>query len=245
MSGLNLGDGEISHRQQIVQLLKMAIEQKWDFSHLSTVGKRVSTNELHLVSVNTRDGVFTVAGGSIDPQRDVDKQILFRGHSGGISIMFNSRLADESDTNTAGSSASVHQFKLPYKVRCTQLRKTVRVNLEDLEEVPVVLYMVNGALVEGVVVDISTSGARFRVHRKHVQDMANPNVVDACKVTLGQDFVLQCGLQLIGIMDDEIRDMSYLRCQFTHMKLEDVKRLESYIEDMLMAGGGSEANDGS
>jgi hypothetical protein len=36
MNAINLTDGDITHRKEVIQLLKVAISQKWAFSYLRT-----------------------------------------------------------------------------------------------------------------------------------------------------------------------------------------------------------------
>ena len=51
MNAINLTDGDITHRKEIIQLLRMAISQKWAFSYVRTQGKKVSSQEMELVGV--------------------------------------------------------------------------------------------------------------------------------------------------------------------------------------------------
>lgn len=98
---------------------------------------------------------------------------------------------------------------------------------------PVVLYLVNGALLEGTVVDISTSGAKFKVNKNLGQELSDPEVLDACKINLSNEQALQTAAQLIGMTNDAESNISYLRCQFGHMRTQDEEMLDGYINDML------------
>ena len=233
MNALNLTDGDISHRKEIIQLLKMAISQKWAFSYVRTQGKKVSSQALELVGVKADDGSFTVGYEPSIAQLEINGPLMFRGQSGGVSIIFQSLLRESAEEDPAAKSSSLHHFDLPYKVACTQLRKTVRVNLEAITEVPVSLYLVNGALIEGTVIDISTSGAKFKVNQDLGQELRDPEVLDACKVSLPNGEALQSGAQLIGMVNDSDSGTSYLRCQFVHMRTQDEEMLDNFINDML------------
>jgi c-di-GMP-binding flagellar brake protein YcgR len=232
MHALNLTDGDISHRKEIIQLLKMAISQKWAFSFVRAEGKKVSTQGLELVGVKADDGTFSVGYESIIAELDSSKPLMFRAQSGGVSIIFQSfiRVSSEDEPVT---KTSLQHFELPYKIACTQLRKTVRVNLEAIAEVPVVLYLMNGALIEGTVIDISTSGAKFKVTKDLTKELRDPEILDACKVSLPNDEALQSGAQLIGMVNDPDSGTSYLRCQFVHMRPQDEEMLDGFINDML------------
>ncbi|GJM14042.1 MAG: hypothetical protein DHS20C12_24450 [Pseudohongiella sp.] len=233
MNDLNLTDGDISHRKEIIQLLKMAISQKWAFSYVRTEGKKVVSQALELVGVKTNEGTFSVGYEPSIDETDTSGPLMFRAQSGGVSIIFQSLLRESDEEDSAAKSSALHHFELPYKVACTQLRKTVRVNLEAIEEVPVVLYLVNGALIEGTVIDISTAGAKFKVNKDLGKELSNPEVLDACKVSLPNGEALQSGAQLIGLVNDADSGTSYLRCQFVHMRTQDEEMLDGFINDML------------
>ena len=233
MNALNLTDGDITHRKEILQLLEMALAQKWQFSYVKKTKNRVASHALQLVSVNTQDGTLSVSSESPGTQMSSAGSLTIRAQSGGVSIIFQSRLAEITGDATATKMSSLQHFELPYKVACTQLRKTVRVNLESITVVPVILYMVNGALIEGSVMDISTSGAKFRVNQDLGQELKNLQVVDACKITLPNDLALQTGVQLIGMINDEDSNISFLRCEFVHMRSQDEEKLDNFIHDML------------
>ena len=233
MHELNLTDGDLTHRQEIVQLLKMSIDQHWKYSYVTKIRNRVTTHSLRLVSINVQDGSLCVESESMDPAGLAGKKIMFRGQSGGLSIVFQSQIIENNSGAAAGSS--LHDFGLPYKIACTQLRKTARVNLESQEQVPVTLYLTNGALIEGSVMDISTSGAKFRVNQNLGTELKNLQIVDACRIQLNDDLVLQCGVQLIGMINDDQSNVSFLRSQFVHMKGEDEDKLDSFINSALEA----------
>ena len=81
--------------------------------------------------------------------------------------------------------------------------------------------------------DISTQGAKFRVNENLGNELKNLQIADACKITLDEDFVLQCGIQLIGMINDEGANISFLRSQFVHMKSQDEDRLDNFINAAL------------
>ena len=232
-SALNLTDGDITHRKEVIQLLRVAISQRWQVSYVKTVGKKVSSCPLELLSVNGNDGTFSVAREPGIAEMEYNDALMFRAQSGGVSIIFQSPLSEAQDEDPLLKSLSVHHFSLPYKIACTQLRKTIRVNLEAISAVPVVLYLVNGALIEGTVIDISTSGAKFKVNQDLGKELRDPQVLDACKVSLPNGETLQTGAQLIDMINDAESEISYLRCEFVHMRTQDEEMLEGFINEML------------
>ena len=93
--------------------------------------------------------------------------------------------------------------------------------------------MVNGAMIDSVLMDISTSGAKFRVDKNLKKEPNSMQMVDACKITLPDGVVIQTGVQLIQMINDEQSELSLLHCQFIHMKPEEENKLEKFIEDTL------------
>lgn len=233
MNALNLTDGEFTHRKEVVQLLKMAISQKWAFSYVMTVRKKVTSRPIELMAVNAGEGTFSVGFEPGIANSESTGPLMFRAQSGGVSIIFQSLQNEAPDHDPLAKSSSLHHFDLPYKIACTQLRKTVRVNLEAMSEVPVTLYLVNGALLEGTVIDISTAGAKFKVEKDLGQELSNPEVLDACKINLPNEQVLQTGAQLIDMVNDSESMTSYLRCQFVQMRTQDEEMLDGFINEML------------
>ncbi len=233
MKALNLKDGDITQRAQIVQLLQMIIAQEWSFSLIRKVKKRVSSQSLDLLSLNVEEAIFRVSSETMDPQIGPGDSIMFRAQSGGISILFQSRMAESSGAESSTADASWFEFELPYKVACTQLRKSARVNLEGVFEVPVSLYLNNGSEIAGTVMDISTSGAKFRINTNLGRELKSLESVRLCEISLPDDLVLCTGIQIIGFEIDEENNQSHLRCQFVQMKSSDEEQLDSFVEDTL------------
>jgi len=159
--------------------------------------------------------------------------LMLRAHSGGVSVIFQSNLNISSEEDSPSKTSSLYHFDLPYKIACTQLWKTVPVNLEAITEVPVVLYLVNGALIEGAVIDVSATGANFKVNQDLGQELRDPQVLDACKISLPNDEALLTGAHLIERVNDAQSGTPYLRCQFVHMRTQDEEMLDGFINNML------------
>ncbi len=233
MNALNLTDGDITLRKEIVQILKMALTQNWALSYVTTVKNRVSSQPLQFVSVNAQEGTFCVGFDPVISQMDTSDSLMFRAQNGGVSIIYQSRLLEFPGDPSLTKISSLHHFELPYKIACTQLRKTIRVNLESVAKVPVTLYLVNGALIEGVVMDISTSGVKLIVSQDLGQESNDLQIVDACKISLPNGQALQTAAQLIGMINDEESNISFLRCEFVQMRSQDEEMLDGFINDML------------
>lgn len=229
MTALNLSEERITHRQQIVQLLRMAIDQRWRFSYVTVVRNHVETRPVVPVSVNQTEGTFSVDRAIERSDQDSKDPIMFRAQSGGISVIFKARVAEEgqSATNTV-------QIELPYEVRCTQLRRSTRIDVKSLAgDVPAVLYLAMGFELESQLMDISTTGAQFQVDGDETGRFKNLQMLEACKINLADDFILRTGLQLMAISFNQVEEATILRCQFVDMDAEDEERLDNYINKML------------
>ncbi len=229
MTALNITDGSITHRKEIIQLFQMAIAKQWQASYLFVTKNHVTSHDLKLTSVDARDGTFYVDGEFDNLLKKRNESLMFRAQSGGLSVVFKSRLSKAANSETA-ISGHEHQVDLPYEVRCTQLRKSARVNLESLaEEVPVPLYLSMGGRNDGTVIDISTSGAKVRVNRDLSNEIKNLQVLDSCRISLPDDSVLQAGVQLMDMTLDDECDTTTLRCQFSDILSNNEEILEEFI----------------
>lgn len=115
---------------------------------------------------------------------------MFRSHSGSVSIIFQGNLNIPPEEDPLSKTSSLHYFGLPYKIAYTQLREVVRVNLEAITAVPVVLYLVGGALIKVAVIDVSITEAKFKVNQHLGQELRDLQVLDACKISLSNDETL-------------------------------------------------------
>ena len=234
MTTLNLGESRITHRQQIVQLLKMAIDQKWRFSYVTVVRNHVATQPVHLRSVSAMEGKFAVEPAIERNEQNLSESIIFRGQSGGISVVFKARVSGFGDQVNPAQPGPHRFLDLPYEVRCTQLRKSIRLNVESRpQEVQVTLYLAMGMEINAVLVDISTTGAQFRVANDVSDKLRNPQLLEACRIELSDELTLRCGAQLLGLNYNSNSNVSYLRCQLVDMVDADEQRLEQYIDDHL------------
>jgi len=237
MSALNLSDSKIIHRQQIVQLLQMAIEQHWQFSYVSLIRNHVESKPIGLVSVHPTDGTFAVDRTVERTEQNPDEAIMFRAQSGGISVAFKSRLAEPAPEQEGRGTIHV---ELPYEVRCTQLRKSIRISADSLaEDIPVQLYMAMGVKMDGLLADISVSGAQFRVKGDHADKFRNLQTLEATKIGLPEDFTLRCDAQLMGVDYVHQQNITLLHCQFINLSQSDDQRLDAMINTALQKADSS------
>lgn len=233
MDTLDIPDGDITHRQEIVKLLKMAIAQKWEFSHVQPTRKKVISNLIGLLSVDHEVGIFRVSKKIRDLGVNLEGPIMFRLQSGGISALFTALLTEIPEGAEPNKSIPGISLQLPYKISCTQLRKSFRLNLEEGQEIPVTLYMTNGALLHGSVVDISNAGAKIVLPQSLGKEANTLQMIDACEITLSEDSKIQTGLQIMGMSADEETGATTLRCQFMYLKSEAEAEIDNFISETM------------
>lgn len=234
MNALNLVDGNVSHRPEIIELLNMAIEQEYQFSYISVVKSHVASHPIKLLSVNVEDATLDVDSEEVNLKKNPNTSMIFRAQCGGISIIFKSRMAESAADELPNNHSHRYKIELPYTVRCIQLRRSVRVNLKSLsEEVPVVLYSSMGERIDGEVIDISTSGAKFRVKRNLAKEFKDFRALETCRIKLPNNSVLQAGAELMTMNFNQESGTSTLGCQFVDMQRTDEDMLAKLVNNVL------------
>lgn len=227
-------DGNITHRKEIIQLLNMAIVQEYQFSHISIVKSHVSSNPIKLLSINTEEGTFTMDSEREIPEQKSRDSMMFRAQCGGLSIAFKSRMAELASAESPCDHPTRYKIEVPYSVSFIQLRNSVRVDLESLsDEVPALLCLSKGGHIGGKVVDISISGAKIRINRDLAKEFKDYRALEACRINLPNNFVLQTGAQLVGMKVDQESGTSTLGCQFVNMQSADEDMLEQLVNNVL------------
>ena len=222
------------HRQEIVQVLRLAIDKRWKFSYLSAVGRKIIFHPVALTNVNVLDGTLSIDRKIDTTGRDSNAPVMFRGQRGGLSILFQSRIHDSAKSDSEIGMHPVCDIELPYEVRCTQLRKSLRVKAQAwAEEVPVTLYLAMGYKLEGKLVDLSVCGAQIRVEGDQTERLRAMQVLESCRMALPDEFVLHAGLQLMGLNYIESEAASFINCQFDEMSAEDESKLDSFMASAL------------
>jgi len=236
MTALDFSVEKFIHRLQIIQLLRLAIDKRWRFTYMLVSGKKVSSNPIGLQSVNADEGTFTLDREIPSEDRDVNQPVLFRAQGGGVSILFQSKVAAGEVADDNGILRSARHVDLPYEVRCTQLRNSERVNVESrADQLAATLHLAMGFKLEGKLVDISVSGAQIRVLGDQSERLKNLEILEACQIALSEDFVLHSSAQLTGMNYSEDEDASLVHCQFDEMAAEDENKLGSFISSAISA----------
>lgn len=227
-------DGNVTHRREIIQLLNMAITQEYQFSHISVIKSQVSSNPIKLLSVDADEGTFSMDSERVIPEQKSKDSMMFRAQCGGLSIAFKSRMAALTDGESPRNHQTRYKIELPYSISCIQLRSNARVDLSSLpDEVPALLCLSKGEPIGGSVIDISTSGAKIRVNRNLAKEFKDYRTLEACRIDLPNNSVLQTGAQLIGINFNRESGTSTLGCQFVNMQSTDEDMLEQLVNKIL------------
>lgn len=234
MTALDFSEDKYSHRQQIIQLLQLAIDKRWCFTYMIIEGTKVTSHPVTLLSVNAGNGSLIIDRDLVEEGCNTSEPVLLRGQCGGLSILFQTLIRESRTTQFNGITKPVHEIDLPYEVRCTQLRNDQRVSLEAEGELwPVTLYLAMGYKLEGFLVDISVSGAGIRLAGNHSERLKNLQILESCRIDLPGDFVLRSGAQLAAVDYVEGEDASLVHCQFAEMADADEVRLGSFISAVI------------
>ena len=234
MTALNFSEDKFTHRQQIIQLLQLAIDKRWCFTYMIIEGKKVTSHPVTLLSLNVDNGSLVIDRDLVAEGCNTTGPVMLRGQCGGLSILFQTLIRESRSTQFNGLTKPVHEIDLPYEVRCTQLRNNQRISLEaEGEQWPVTLYLAMGYKLEGSLVDISVSGAGIRLAGDHSERLNNLQILEARRIDLPGDFVLRSGAQLAGVDYVEGEDASLVHCQFGEMADEDEIKLGSFISKVI------------
>lgn len=229
MSALTLNEGNVFSTKEIIELLNMALSHKWNFSYLSFVKNHVSSKPIKLLSVDPQEGTFGIDSEIANSGQNEHGSILFRAQSGGLSLVFNALPAESTGNPESNKSLFEWQVNIPDEIRISQLRKSVRVNMESGKTIPVILYSSEGMRVQGTVVDISKTGAKIKISQDMADKLDNFEVVDALRIRLPSNDMVQCQAQIMGVVYDHDSDCTQIRCQFTDMKARDAGLLDRMI----------------
>ncbi|MEQ8954430.1 MAG: PilZ domain-containing protein [Gammaproteobacteria bacterium] len=225
--------GDITRPGEIAELLKAVKDYYWSFSYLRMVGKRIVSHEIQLTDVSERRGTFTVVGLSADRDSSGRQEFFFRASSGGMSITFKANR----DCYADDFEAAGNQFSLPDSAHFSQLRSAIRVNIIDIEEIPVMFHADAQNRFTGKVIDLSESGAKIRFEGNLTEFLACDDIIADCEMRLPQDSVIASRVKVVGCIHDTGKDASYVRCQFMQLHVDSELHLHQLIYRALQQMG--------
>lgn len=226
---------EIVESEQIHDILHTAHIHQWPFYYMSIVKNHLDSQSTKLLGVNANSRVFTVRPDALDSlDRSGGNQILFRANSGGISILFEATMISPARGDGLTETPKFVEFEYPEVIRYKQLRKAIRINFTNIEEIPVTSFAEFGVYHQGTVVDMSESGARISFKGNLEKLMTGSEIISDCQMLLPDHSSIRNRIMVLDVRYDESNNMSYLRCKFLEFSRDSEVKLKNLIEDMLL-----------
>ncbi len=146
--------------------------------------------------------------------------MLLRANSGGMSMVFKTGFISAA-TNFTHTEC---QLQTPRSLSFSQLRSAIRVNIKDVEDIPVVFHADSESIFTGKVSDLSECGAKIKFKGNHSSHLNHAHIVADCEMLLPDEAMVDSRVQVLGCMYDAEQDASFVRCQF--LELHDNSKLQ-------------------
>lgn len=126
------------------------------------------------------------------------------------------------------------RIRFPETIRFTQLRKAIRVDCDDMDDINVTLFA-NATRLQGKVADLSTTGTKIRFAGNLTYQFKQSRMVTDCRMRLPDGSVLEARVKVLGFFYDRDQDISYLRCYFLEIREDKELLLADLIQAALIA----------
>jgi c-di-GMP-binding flagellar brake protein YcgR len=225
---------EIGSIEEIEAILNLACSHRWNFSYMVASERRQSSHTTELVAVNARAGTITVGSEVKYSGLQAQQKVVFRAQSGGISIQFETEMLGSGGNALSNRLFSECRIKMPEVIRFNQLRKSIRVDCNDLDDIRVTLFA-NATRLQGLVADLSTTGTKIRFSGNLTYQFKQSRMVTDCRLRLPDGSVLEARVKVLGFFYDKEQDISYLRCYFLEIREDNELMLADLIQAALIA----------
>ncbi len=225
---------EIVDGAEIQEILQSALVHEWSFCYLSMVRNHLSSHSTKLFAVDPEAGTITVSADILDAlTHSMTNMVFFRARSGGISVVFKSTLVMPSDGAALNSKSEHCDFEFPDTLQYSQQRKAIRINLTDREDIPVTLFVNLGVRFQGKVVDISETGTKIVFDGNLANQLEGSEIITDCQMRLPDESCIENRVRVLGVIYDEARDQSYLRCEYVETNMSSEAQIKKLIADAL------------
>ena len=226
---------EIVEISQIHDLLHTAYIHQWPFFYMSIVKNHLDSRSTKLLEVDLDSRVFTVRPDVLHTlDSSSNDQVLFRASSGGLSVVFEATLISPMPDQPMSEEPKYVEFDYPKVIRFKQLRKAIRINFTDIDDIPVTSFAEFGVYHQGKVIDISESGAKISFKGNLEKIMTGSEIISDCQMLLPDLSSIRNRIKVLGVNYDENRNQSFLRCQFLEFKRDSDVKLKNLIADTLL-----------
>ena len=224
---------EITDREEILEILESALTHVWNFSYSTMVKNHLTSHTARLLDVNLQTNKITVDIEALKSSHSTIDTLVFRAQNGGISVIFKSKFLQWGSNGFSSVNASECQFELPELVRFSQLRNAIRINLTDLQDIPVTFFAKKGVRLQGKVADISATGAKIKFAGDFSTHVDDSRLIADCQMLLPNESRVEAQAQVLGVVYDREQDISYVRCHYVEMKPDDQLQLKRLISASL------------
>jgi len=223
---------EINNAHEIKDILKLAQSQRWSFSYLVSSKRRQTSHTTEIVDV-VANGDYIVVGSEVKYSGlPADTTVIFRAQSGGIRLQFETQLIGTEGNALANRLFTECRVRYPKSIKFAQMRKAIRVDCNDLDDILVTLF-VDQKHVKGQVADISETGVKIRFEGNLSYQFKDSKIVTDCRMRLPDASIIEARVKILGFVYDKQRDVSYLRCYFLEILEDREIQLQELISNAL------------
>lgn len=197
MEAPNNSNQDITSPSEIAEILRVAKSHRWALSYSVTTGRRVTSHSTELVELNPASKTLIVSSEVKYSGLEPGFPVTFRSQSGGISLQFDSRLIGGSGNALADRLFSECQIAWPERIKFNQLRKAVRIDCDNLEDISVTLFT-NELRLQGKVQDISATGVKIRFAGNLSYQFKQSRIVTDCRMRMPDGSILEARLKVLG-----------------------------------------------
>lgn len=228
---------DIDDTREIAAILELALSHRWSFSYTVSSERRPASHTTELVSINPQGGTITVGSEVKYSGLGPEAIVTFRAQSGGISLMFESQLIGIGGNALSNRLFSECRIRYPSAIKFAQLRKAIRVDCNDIDDILVTVFA-NGMRLQGKAADLSTSGTKIRFEGNLSYQFKQSRIVTDCRMRLPDGTIVESRVKVLGFFYDREQDVSYLRCYFLEIREDKEILLDDLIQTALHAKPG-------
>ncbi len=223
---------EITDEGEIQQILQAALVHEWPFFYLSMVRNHLTSHSTELYSIDRRAGTITVNSDILEKlPESLTNTVFFRTNNGGISIVFKSTLAVPCEGTSSDSKPAFCEFEFPESLQYSQQRKAMRINLKNLQEIPVILFTSPEARYHGRIVDISETGAKLVFEGDLTGQLSGSEIITDCQMRFFDETCIENRIRVLGVVCDQRVNLSYLRCEYAENNMTRDVQIKQLIAD--------------
>ncbi len=223
------GNRTINSASEIEYLLALAQSHRWAFSYVVSSTRRQTSHTTELVNIDPQAGVMVVGSEVKYSGLTANTPVLFRAQSGGISMQFETELIGSEGNALANRLFTECQIRYPREIRFTQMRKAMRVDCHNRDDLQVLLFAEEKTL-HGHVADISETGVKIRFEGNLSYQFKDSRMVTDCQLRLPDGCLLEARVKVLGFVYDKQTDISYLRCYFLEIQEDRQIKLQQLID---------------